>query len=280
MSGPSRVSCSEFSFPALSLDQRLALVRLLGFGLVDVSLFLNTEAQVGVFLSDSAAQTRRIGEALERAALAPVDLFLGVGGDDFASGALTSPQPAQREHLRRVFLAALRCASSLGVPGLTVLPGVQGDHDQRGSWRLAVEELRWRVDQASGAGIQLRIEPHIASNVATPELTLALVEEVPGLRLSLDAGHFVFQAIPLSRIVPLAPLAGHVHLSAARAGGVCVRWKENAFDVAAFVAALQAAGYGGRYCIEYVPMEKWGADATDIISAIVAMREVVLPLVT
>lgn len=278
MSTPSRISCSEFSFPALSLEQRLALVRLLGFECVDMSPFLETDKHVDAFLRDTDVLRQRMAGALDEAGLDPVDLFLIVGGDDFASGAMTSPDPAQREHLRHVFLAALDFASALGVPGMTVLPGVQWEGNASGSWRLAVDELHWRVDRAARAGIELRIEPHLGSIVATPELSLALLEEVPGLRLCLDAGHFIFQAIPLARVAALAPFAGHVHLSAARPGGMCVRWKENTFDVSAFFAALEAAGFTGHYCIEYVPMNKWGADATDIVSAIAAMQEVVFSL--
>ncbi len=279
MTTRSRLSCSEFSFPALSLDDRLALVRLLGFQLVDMGLFLDTDEQVGAFLSDPGGMTRRMAAALERMGLDPVDLFLIVGGDDFARGALTSPDNALRERLRHIFLAALDCASALGVQGCTVLPGLHWDDGDHGSWSLAVHELQWRVEQAARSGLELRIEPHLGSIVATPELALALLRDVPGLRLSLDAGHFVFQDIPMERIARLAPFTGHVHLSGARPGGVCVPWKHNVVDFPSFITSLESAGFSGEYCVEYVPMDKWGADGTDIVTATVTMRDIISAVV-
>ena len=144
---------------------------------------------------------------------------------------------------------------------------------------MAAAELQWRVDHAAHLGIELRIEPHIGSIVPIPELVSALLEEVPGLRLTLDAGHFAFQAIELDRILPLARFAGHVHVSGARAGGVHVTWVDNEIDFERLVPAVEAAGFTGRYCIEYVPMSKWGANATDVVGAVLDVRAAMSRLV-
>ena len=280
MTARSRLSCSEFSFPTLAVERRLELVRLLGFESVDLSLFLNTEEQVAEFLCDPRATTQQLALALEGTNLEPADLFLIVGGDNFAAGAFTSPLAAQREHLRTVFQAAVGCARDLGARGMTILPGLAWAENWRAGWQLAVEELRWRVEQTARHAVELRIEPHIGSIVSTPEMVVALIEEVAGLRLSLDAGHFTFQAIGLDRILRLVPFAGHIHISGARPGGVHVPWKHNVVDFPELVGALEAGGFTGQYCIEYVPMDKWGADATDIVSAVVTTRDFISTLLT
>ena len=148
----------------------------------------------------------------------------------------------------------MRVAAELGIAGLTVLPGVAWAEDPDASWSVCVEELGWRVDEAGAVGVEVRIEPHVGSIVALPELVLRLCAELPGLRLTLDASHFEVQSVTLDRMLTLAPLAGHVHVRAAKPGAVQVRWRDNETDFAALVEALRAAGYDGGYCVEYVPM--------------------------
>ena len=166
----------------------------------------------------------------------------------------------------------MRVAADLGIAGLTVLPGVAWAEDPDASWSVCVEELGWRVDEAGAVGVEVRIEPHVGSIVALPELVLRLCAELPGLRLTLDASHFEVQSVTLDRLLTLAPLAGHVHVRAAKPGAVQVRWRDNETDFAALVEALRAAGYDGGYCVEYVPMAKWRCDELDVVSESLATR--------
>jgi sugar phosphate isomerase/epimerase len=248
-------------------------VALLGFESVDIGLFLKNRNEVRDFVSRQLAQTRALSNQLDATGLNIADLFLIVGGDKFAAGALNALDPDQRAELRRVFDATVRMCRDVELGGMSILPGVSWPERWQESWEIAAAELRWRVDRAASAGIELRIEPHIGSIVPIPELVSKLVEEVPGLRLTLDAGHFAFQAIELDRILPLARFAGHVHVSGARAGGIHVTWDDNEIDFERLVPAVEAAGFTGRYCIEYVPMSKWGANSTDVVGAVVELRD-------
>lgn len=259
-----RLSCSDYSFPALGLEQRLRLISLLGFGQADLGLFLVSRQDEDRFAADPAGTAGRFRNGLEQAGLRPADLFLIVGGDDFASGASNGPEPDRRARLRAIFELALDVAAAIGVGSLTVLPGIAGVPD---AWPRAAGELAWRAERAGERGIELRIEPHVGSLVPTPELAGQLAAAVGGLRLSLDPGHFVFQDIGLNRVLPLAPLAAHVHLSGARPDAMHVPPGRSTWDMARLVGELEDQGYQGSYCIEYVPMAKWGADATDVVSA-------------
>ena len=72
-----RVSCSEFSFPAIpSQADRIAVVRALGFELVDVALFLDDDAPL---VADPAGVAARIQLALQTQGLAAPDLFYATG---------------------------------------------------------------------------------------------------------------------------------------------------------------------------------------------------------
>lgn len=270
-----RVSCSDYSFPALRLRERLGIVKVLGFERVDLGAFLGDPAP---FCAAAHALTRDLEAALGESGLEPADLFFSTGGDDFDAGAPNHREPHARAANRRAYEAALGCARSLGIGGMTVLPGVTWAGDAEGARACCVKELRWRVDRAAGMGIELRVEPHVGSLVPTPELAAELLGCVPGLRLSLDAAHFVSQSISIDRIAALAPLAGHVHVRAARPGHLQVAWHDDETDFARLVEALSAADYTGSYCVEYVHMAQWGCDAIDVVTETVAARDALAAL--
>jgi sugar phosphate isomerase/epimerase len=265
----SRVSCSEYSFPALpGQHERIGIVKLLGFELVDLALFLPDGREL---VADPAAVAERLQHSLQAHGLASEDLFLSVGAT-VEEIAPNQRDPGLRERGRREFAAAARVASELRIPGLTVLPGVGWADDEETAWAVCVDELGWRLEQARGLGVELRIEAHAGSIVALPELARRLCAEVAGLRLTLDASHFELQAVSADRMLELVPLAAHLHVRAARPGAIQVRWRDNETDFAALVSALRSVGYAGAYCVEYVPMPKWRCDEVDVVTEALAAR--------
>jgi sugar phosphate isomerase/epimerase len=270
-----RVSCSEYSFPAVpGQRERIGLVRLLGFELVDIALFL---ADGRGLVADPGEVVAGLRAALDEYELTCEDLFLAVGET------VEEIAPNQRDHAlrrqrRREFAAAARVASKLGIRGVTILPGVTWADDPAASWAVCVEELAWRVEEGEALGVEVRIEAHAGSIAALPELTAQLCSEVPKLRLTLDVSHFELQSVTLDRVLALAPLAGHLHVRAAKPGAIQVCWKDNETDFAAVVGALRSAGYGGAYCVEYVPMPKWRCDEVDVVTEALATRDALVEL--
>jgi sugar phosphate isomerase/epimerase len=270
-----RISCSEYSFPAVpGQRERIGMVRLLGFELVDIALFLADGAEL---VADPDGVAAGLGAALAEHRLGSEDLFLAVGET------VEEIAPNQRDHAlraqrRKEFSAAARVAGELGIRGVTVLPGVTWAEDPAGSWAVCVEELTWRVDEAAALGVEVRIEAHAGSVAPVPELAARLCGDVPGLRLTLDLSHFELQSVTMDRTLTLAPLAGHVHARAARPGAIQVRWRDNETDFAALVAELRSEGYAGAYCVEYVPMAKWRCDEMDVVTEALAMRDALAEL--
>jgi sugar phosphate isomerase/epimerase len=264
-----RVSCSEYSFPSvIEQDARIGIVGLLGFELVDLALFLPDGAEL---VADPAGVAAGLRASLGRHGLASEDLFLSIGAT-VEEIAPNQRDVELRERGRREFSAAARVAAELGIPGLTILPGVSWAEDEETSWTVCVEELAWRVEEAATLGVQVRIEAHAGSIVALPELARRLCAEVPGLRLTLDLSHFEVQAVTLDRALELVSLAGHLHVRAAKPGAIQIRWRDNETDFGAVVAALRVADYRGAYCIEYVPMPKWRCDELDVVTEALATR--------
>jgi len=268
MSG-TRISCSEYSFPGVpGQDERIGIVRLLGFELVDIALFLADGTEL---VADPAAVAFGLRASLAAHGLASEDLFLAIG----ATVEETAPNRRDRDLRARgrlEFAAAARVVSELGIAGVTVLPGVTWAEDPDGAWAVCVEELAWRVEEGAALGVQVRIEPHAGSIVPVPELATRLCADVPGLWLTLDLSHFELQAVTLDRMLTLVPLAGHLHVRAAKPGAIQVRWRDNETDFAALVEALRAFRYSGAYCVEYVPMPKWRCDELDVVTEALATR--------
>jgi sugar phosphate isomerase/epimerase len=273
--GKTRISCSEYSFPAVpTQDVRIGIVRLLGFELVDVALFL---ADGSGLTSDPAAIAASLRASLAGHGLATEDVFLAVGGT------VEEIAPNQRDRSRRArgrleFSAGARVAAELGAPGITILPGVTWAEDPDGAWAACVDELAWRVDEAAALGVELRIEAHAGSIAPVPELVSRLCADVPGLRLTLDLSHFELQSVTLDRMLTLVPLAGHLHVRAAKPGAIQVRWRDNETDFGALVAGLRGVEYAGAYCVEYVPMPKWRCDEIDVVTEALATRDALVEL--
>jgi sugar phosphate isomerase/epimerase len=264
-----RISCSEYSFPAVEgQHERIGIVRLLGFELVDLALFLPDGNDL---VADPAAIARVLRGALEEHGLRSEDLFLAIG-ETVEEIAPNQRDAGLREQRRREFSAAAAIAAKLGIRGVTILPGVTWAEDPAGSWELCVQELRWRVETAAALGVETRIEAHAGSIAPVPELTARLCDDVPGLRLTLDLSHFELQSVTLDRMLTLVPLAGHIHVRAARPGAIQVRWGDNETDFGALVEALRATGYDGAFCIEYVPMPKWRCDELDVVTEALVTR--------
>jgi sugar phosphate isomerase/epimerase len=255
-------------------SERIGMVRLLGFELVDLALFLTDGAGL---VADPAGIAAGLRASLAENGLASEDLFLAVG-ETVEEIAPNQRDHALREQRRREFSAAVRVAGELGIRGVTILPGVTWAEDPAASWAICVEELNWRVEEAAALAVEVRIEAHAGSIAPVPELTARLCDEVPRLRLTLDLSHFELQSVTLDRMLTLVPLAGHLHVRAAKPGAIQVRWKDNETDFAALVAALRAAGYGGAYCVEYVPMPKWRCDELDVVTEALATRDALVEL--
>ena len=270
-----RISCSEYSFPAVPGQRdRIGMVRLLGFELVDTALFMADGAGL---VADPAGIAAELRASLSEHGLASEDLFLAVG-ETVEEIAPNQRDPDLREQRRREFSAAIRVAGELAIRGVTVLPGVTWAEDPAASWAVCVEELSWRVVEAAAFGVEVRIEPHAGSIAAVPELTGRLCDDVPGLRLTLDLSHFELQSVSLDRMLTLVPLTGHLHVRAAKPGAIQVRWRDNETDFAALVAALRSVGFGGAYCVEYVPMPKWRCDELDVVTEALATRDALVAM--
>lgn len=103
----------------------------------------------------------------------------------------------------------------------------------------------------------VRMEPWPGSVVGSTEKVLAMLEEVPGLKLLLDVGHVTAWG---GDPIELLPYAGHVQLRQARAGQT--QALEGDVDFPGILKRLEQIGYAGRLSVEYfdLPDRGWPFD--------------------
>lgn len=271
---PIRLSCADFTFPLLSHERSLDLIRDLGFEGVDIGLFEGrSHLQPSSALHNLKASAERIRRLCAERNLKLADIFLQPGAQPTILAA-NHPDAGQRQQSREIFERALEFARECGAEHFSILPGVPWDDEEpTESLNRAIVELSWRAELAKSAGLPLSCEAHYGSIAGSPQDALTLFSAVPDLGLVLDYAHFVVPGHPVEEIESLIPHAIHVHARGACKGQIQVVAAENAINFSRMVNSLIQHGYQNWICIEYVWMQKWGCDRVDNLSETILMRK-------
>ena len=274
-----RLSCTDSTFPKLSHRAALSVIADLGIPCVDLCVFgvdghhfIRPEAVV----SDSVEAALDARRRVEDAGLVVCDVFVVLGGD-FAALAVNHPDEAQRRESRQQCLRMFEFAAAAGAPGVTLLPGIAWPgEDPNVSRHRAADELQWRATRAATHGLQLSIEAHVESIVETPDQVLELLASAPGVRLTLDPGHFVYQGFTDSDVDVLIPFARHVQARQAAPGLLQTRLDDGTIDFVRFLHKLEAAGYSGCFGLEYQWDDWLECNRVDCIAETACLRDLVL----
>lgn len=273
------LTCVTFSFPLLSFSDAAKAIALLGLPCMDIGAH---QGGPHIQTSDVEANPRGVAEQINRAAGAAglrVSDFFATFGDGFRDRAVNTPDAVVREANFRRFLAIVEVARSIGAKGISLLPGVIFEEiGAERSFDLSVSELSRLVAIAQDAGLRLSVEAHLESDVEQPERALALVQAVPGLKLTLDYSHFVAAGYTMADVHPLVPYAGHFHARQARPGFLQASHRDGTLDFGEILGKLHAAGYSGDACIEYTWQEWRGANNVDVLMESILMRDLLRPL--
>src|SRR5690606_4665815 len=97
----------------------------------------------------------------------------------------------KRQNEINLFKSLLPFAAALGTPGVTLSPGLVHPAEDEEAGDRTVAALREMVRAGQAAGLQVSVEPHLDSMASTPEAALKLVNDVPGLMITLDWAHMV-----------------------------------------------------------------------------------------
>lgn len=278
-----RLTASAYSFEVLPLEACLSIVKHMGFKSVDLSGF---HARGRASVEPEAVTANPQGEAdkmkalLDRYELHCGDFFPQFGTSP-GQHSLNDPNPAIRERNHALIRGCAHFCQLLGVPGMSILPGV--DHAGRKheeNLQLSGTELQRATEIAGEYGVEIRFEPHMGSVAPTPELGIRLVQEfAPAAKIVLDCSHFTLQYISMERIYACIPYTGHVHIRPARDGKLQTRFAENTIPWADLISRLKAANYQGALSLEYVCAAWFDLDRCDTLYETWVTKEALLPLV-
>ena len=267
-----KLSCPDFTFPLMSHNHVLQLVRMLGFKGIDIGLF---EGRSHLQPSDQLNHPKRSARLLQRklddAGLTMTDLFLDLNGVGYVTN---HPYPQRRRKARDLFLKALEYACVCGSKHMTSLPGLAFKCERRNdSFERCADELAWRIEQAQAHRIVFSVEPHIGAIIQTTKQSEKMVAQVPGLTLTMDYGHFIAMGMADSACEQLLAYTSHFHVRGSCKGRVQCSFKENAIDFKRVVKLLRKRDYRGWLCIEYV-WDTWkNCNECDTISETILYRD-------
>lgn len=272
-----RLSCADSAFPRLSHRGALQVIADLGILAVDVCVFAGMDhTPPEAVVADPEGTADRVRQRVDEIGLEVVDVFV-ILATSFRDLAVNHPDPGVRVTSLGQFREAVRFAAHLGSPGMTILPGATYDGvDPAESRALAASELQRRSEIAGEVGLELSIEAHYQSIVPTIATTEELLAAAPGLSLTLDYSHFVYQGIPEREVDVLIPHARHVQLRQAAPGVMQARVTEGAIDFVRVQRDLEAAGYAGYLGLEYQHEEWLDCLRVDCISETAALRDLLL----
>lgn len=278
-----KLACDDFGWPRLRPEFVFDLIREMDLEGVSMGFFGGaTPRDPQLIATDPEGWAERIGGELETRELAPADVFF-VPVADLVGGAVNHPDPAQVRLGEELFDSFLVFSRRLGVPGITVLPGlVFGGESWDAALARSVEGLARRLAKAKEAGLRLSVEPHIVNTtpyvgsvIDTPAKVEALLERVPGLELTLDYGHFNVQGIADREVEPLLRHARHFHMRGGSAGMVQTTFEDNVTDFGRVLDVMAEVGYDGWIEFEYVHDSRPGCSSCDNVQETLKFRDFV-----
>ncbi|QHQ61105.1 TIM barrel protein [Anaerocolumna sedimenticola] len=271
-----KLSCADFTFPLLEHNDGLKLIKMMGFMGVDIGLF---EERSHLRPSTEFANTRtnagNLKKNLDEAGLKAADIFMQTA-PDFSLIAPNHPDKPVRMKNRDLFLHTLEYASISGSEHITVLPGVTfADEEYEKSLNRCYSELTWRIEKAKEYGLIFGIEAHVGSIADTPDKALKLLQNVPGLTLTLDYTHFTRCGIPNEQIAVLLPYASHFHARGAAPCKLQCTVSENTIDYHGIVKQLKALDYKGYICLEYTWDEWENCNRNDNVAESILLKNLI-----
>ena len=269
-----RLACADFTWPLLRHEQSLALISTLGFEGVDLGIFGNrSHVRPEMIQGDVPMWAGILRERLEQNSLEPADVFL-IPSTEPGGMAPNHPDPAQREAGREHFKDVVELSRRLEAKGISSTCGevFEGETPSE-SLHNSAEELSWRVDQADRYGIAVSVEPAVGTNANTPDKALEMLDLSPGLKLTLDYCHFVYQGMEQTSVDPLLPHARHFHCRGCAPDRMQVDFDENVIDYRRIINKMQEVGYGGWFGVEFVWTAIWNCNQVDNTAETIRFRD-------
>lgn len=243
-----QIACHAWAYNNLSLEEAVGTIARLGFRYIDLGSgpHLNVDRAAAYPEAEAVAILR----LLERFNLTLTDLYLMLPYTN-------SPDPAQREAELTLFERLIPFAVALGTPGITISPGIVQKDGPDHSLARAVPALLRMLQAAEDSDLRVSFEPHMDSVAQKPEQALLLLESVPGLSVTLDYSHFVFQGVVRREVEPLLEHVAHVQIRQAKRGCLQTAFDDGTLNLQQLLDDLHGHDYRGALTVEYMTTFGW-----------------------
>lgn len=269
-----RLSCGDHSFLLLEHSTVLDLIAALGFDGVNLVLWgERSHVRPAEIRADIAGWAGRIEERVRGRGLELADV-VAIPSTDYRVLAVNHPDADERARGLAFFRDMLEFARRIDAPGLTILPGIDWNHESHEeSLARSASELALRLEEAKELEVPFSIEPHVGSLCRTPADVAWLCEAVPGLQLTLDYTHFVVNGLPEAEIDPLLRHTRHFHARGGAQGRLQAPLSESTIDYERIIDALREQRYSGHIAVEYVWVPWEGMAGLDVLAETVLLRD-------
>lgn len=263
-----------FSTPHLKLEEAVRVWRALGISAMDLGNGADLDPDVvGASPEREAERVRAIGE---RHGMRFYDAFPQATDKHITN----TPDEQEYVHQRQVYAGWIDFAAEVGLDGITLSPGKYWPGlDAETAFARGRAQLVPLVEHAAERGVRLRIEPHVESVTWSPELVLRMLDEVPGLSLTVDHSHFVFHGMTYEQIAVMHPHGTHWHARQAALGQLQAGFDDGEIDFPRIVGDLKAADYRGIIALEVVHVGWMNLDRHDVLGETVRLRDQLRELV-
>lgn len=260
-------SCHTWAFNDLTLPEALGTIARMGFRYVDIGTGPHLNLNRAASPTSRAETVAELQDDLTLFNLQVADLYLMLPR-------ISVDDAAKRSADIQLFKALLPFVKLIGVPGITLSPGLIHPEDDSAALERTVNALREMVSAAQKIDVPVSIEPHLDSMAQTPEQALKLLDAVPGLKITLDIAHMVCQKIKPKEMWALLPHTRHVQIRQAKAKRLQTPFDKGSIDVNEVMQELKTAGYNRFICVEYMQTVNWhGMMQVNSITECMQMRD-------
>lgn len=231
------VAGSSLLYSRLGLEAACDRLADLGFERIDLGVLEGwAHVEPSNVVGNVQGTADRVGDAIRAAGLDPIAFNVGL---DAAGNA------ERRSRIRAV--ASL--AEKLDVEVIT-LPAGPTD----GSLDDDFERFRTLADAADGYDVALTVETHWGTHTEDPDVARRYSEEVSGLGVTLDPGHYAVGPHWPVDLDPLLPAVEHVHARQSGDAWEAVQrpLRAGRVDFDALLSTLRDADYDGAVSVEYI----------------------------
>lgn len=260
------LSMTSWSFPALTLEEAAGITKVLGINALDVSTKGRPGLDKAQILGDPEAAAERVQALGVR-----VPNYYHHFGEGLVERNLALPGTVDANacDLEKV----LAFADAADISTVFFLTGIiNPGQSRRQAMEASAESIKAFLDVGKAFRAEICVEPIIRSYAESPMIVQDLIGRT-GVRLALDYSHFICLGYPQEDVDPLCNHAAHIHLRQARMGKLQEKFARGSINFPALFGTLSEAGYSGALAIEYVHQDFLNANADDVMTETVTMRD-------